>query len=302
LVEKIRRRARLESGTGLVLGIGDDCAVFRPRGARDDLLFTTDLLIEGVHFRVDTYRAEDAGHKALARGLSDIAAMGGEPRFCLVSLSVVPSTSDRWIDGFYRGLLRLASRYATALAGGDLARSSMLGCDIVVCGAVPRGRALRRDGARPGDAIYVSGRLGGSAFGLVSGKGAAWKRHLRPEPRIPLGSFLRQKLRATAAMDLSDGLSLDLRRMCLASGLAAEIEEPPRFPGATLEQALHGGEDYELLFTLSPRARPPDLFDGIALTRIGTMVKGRAGEVRLSGRRLKPLGYDHFRTTTPPEG
>src|SRR5205814_881640 len=108
-------------------------------------------------------------------------------RFCLVSLSVLPATPDRWIDGFYRGLLRLAGRFSTALAGGDLARSSMLGCDIVVCGAAPRGQALRRDGARAGDDIYVSGRLGGSALGLASGKGAPWKRHLRPEPRIALG-------------------------------------------------------------------------------------------------------------------
>jgi thiamine-monophosphate kinase len=286
---------RADSRGELVLGIGDDCAIFRPRGAHEDLLFTTDLLLHGVHFRTDTHRAEDVGHKALARGLSDIAAMGGEPRFCLVSLSVPSSTPPRWIDGFYRGLLRLAGGYAAPLAGGDLARSPMLGCDIVVCGAVPRGRALRRDGARAGDGIYVSGRLGGSALGLASGAGVAWKRHLRPEPRIALGRFLREELRATAAMDLSDGLSLDLRRMCLASGLAAEIDEPPRFRGATLPQALHGGEDYELLFTLGPRARPPAAFERVAITRIGTMRKGRAGEVRLHGSRLDPLGYDHFR-------
>jgi thiamine-monophosphate kinase len=297
LVESIRRRVKLNAYAELVLGIGDDCAIFHPRGAREDLLFTTDLLLEGVHFLADTHRAADAGHKALARGLSDIAAMGGEPRFCLVSLSVPASTPDPWIDGFYRGLLRLAERHSTALAGGDLARSPMLGCDIVVCGAVPHGRALRRDGAHAGDGIYVSGRLGGSALGLDTGSGAAWKRHLRPEPRLALGRFLREKLRATAAMDLSDGLSLDLRRLCLASGLAAQIDEPPRFPGATLAQALHGGEDYELLFTLPARARPPGSFAGIPLTRIGTMQKGRAGEVRLAGRRLEPLGYDHFKKT-----
>jgi len=297
LIDRIRRRVNLDAGSQLVVGIGDDCAVFRPPGAREDLLFTTDLLLAGVHFRAETHRAEDVGHKALARGLSDIAAMGGEPRFCLVSLSVPAPTSNRWIDGFYRGLLRLAARYSTILAGGDLARSPMLGGDIVVCGAVPRGQALRRAGARPGDHIYVSGRLGGSALGLASGEGAAWKRHLRPEPRIALGRFLREKLRATAAMDLSDGLSLDLRRLCLESGLAAEIDEPPRFRGASLEQALHGGEDYELLFTLGPRTRPHDAFEGIPLTRIGIMRKGRAGEVRLAGRPLEPLGYDHFRTS-----
>src|SRR5206468_1153353 len=152
----------------LVLGIGDDCAIFRPPGARDDLLFTTDLLIEDVHFRRETHRAAEIGHKALARGLSDIAAMGGDPRFCLVSLALAHWAAQDWIDGFYRGLLRLAKRYGCALAGGDLARAERLTCDIVVCGAVPKGRALRRDGARPGDAIFVSGKLGGSALGLES--------------------------------------------------------------------------------------------------------------------------------------
>jgi thiamine-monophosphate kinase len=159
---------------------------------------------------------------------------------------------------------------------------------------VPRDQALRRDGARTGDVIYVSGRLGGSALGLETQRGEAWKRHLRPQPRLELGRYLRQKLHATAAMDLSDGLSLDLHRLCLASAVAAEIEEPPRFRGASLEQALHGGEDYELLFTLGPRVRPPAQFDGLPLTRIGVVCKGRAGEVRLQGRPLKPLGYDHF--------
>ena len=161
VLEAIRQRAALAGRSPLVLGIGDDCAVFRPRGSPDDLLFTTDLLLEDVHFRRDTHRPEDVGHKALARGLSDIAAMGGEPRFCLVSLSLAPWADRRWLNGFYRGLLRLAKRYAAPLAGGDLARSAQLACDIVVCGAAPKGRALRRDGARPGDGIFVSGRLGG---------------------------------------------------------------------------------------------------------------------------------------------
>jgi thiamine-monophosphate kinase len=248
-----------------------------------------------VHFRRQTHRAVDVGHKAMARGLSDIAAMGGEPRFCLVSLALAPWADQRWLDGFYRGLLRLGARYGTALAGGDLARSAQLTCDIVVCGAVPKGRALRRDGARPGDGIFVSGRLGGSALGLETRRGTSWKRHRRPEPRIELGRYLRDTLRATACMDLSDGLSLDLRRLCLASGVAAEIEAPPRFPGATLEHALHGGEDYELLFTLGRGLQPPDTHAGLRLTRIGTVRKGRAGDVRLAGRRLEPLGYDHFR-------
>jgi thiamine-monophosphate kinase len=255
------------------------------------------MLIEGVHFRRETHGAGDVGWKALARGLSDIAAMGGEPRFCLLSLAVAPWVETRWLDGFYGGLLRLATRTRTPLMGGDLAHAEKVMCDIVVCGAVPRGTALRRDGARAGDAIYVSGALGASAMGLAKGSGRAWRRHLRPQPRLALGRFLRARLRATAAMDLSDGLSLDLHRLCLASGLSAEIGEPPRFPGATWEQALHGGEDYELLFTAPARARVPPDFEGVPLTRIGAMRQGHPGAVRLDGAPLAPLGYDHFRAT-----
>jgi thiamine-monophosphate kinase len=294
-IERIGRRVALPRAGGLVLGIGDDCAIFRPRGGSEDLLFTTDMLIEGAHFRRETHGARDVGWKALARGLSDIAAMGGEPRFCLLSLAVAPWVETRWLDGFYGGLLRLARRTRTPLLGGDLARAGKVMCDIVVCGAVPRGTALRRDGARAGDAIYVSGALGGSALGLSKGRGRAWRRHLRPQPRLALGRFLRTSLRATAAMDLSDGLSLDLRRLCLASGLSADILPPPRFPGATWEQALHGGEDYELLFTAPARARVPRDFEGVPLTRIGAMRKGRPGAVELDGAPLAPLGYDHFR-------
>jgi thiamine-monophosphate kinase len=295
LTERLRQRAQVPRGAGLVLGIGDDCAIFRPRGSGEDLLFTTDLLIEETHFRRRTHRAADVGWKALARGLSDIAAMGGEPRFCLVSLALAQWTDSRWVDGFYRGLLCLAEQSGAVLAGGDLSHSERVLCDIVVCGAVPRGEALRRDGARAGDRLYVSGALGGSALGLATGRGKAWRRHLRPEPRLALGRYARGDLQATAAMDLSDGLSLDLHRLCLASQLSAEIAMPPVYPGATLNQALHGGEDYELLFTAPPRARVPSEFDGVPLTRIGTMRKGPAGRVLLNGAPLAPLGYDHFR-------
>jgi thiamine-monophosphate kinase len=278
-----------------VLGIGDDCAIFRPRGSAEDLLFTTDMLIEETHFRRATHSAGDVGWKALARGLSDIAAMGGEPRFCLVSLALAQWTDARWVSGFYRGLLRLAAQSGAALAGGDLSHADRLMCDIVVCGAVPRGRALRRDGARAGDAIYVSGALGGSALGLAGGPAGALRRHLHPEPRLALGKLLGEKLHASAAMDLSDGLSLDLHRLCLASGLSAEISAPPIFRGASLEQALHGGEDYELLFTVPPRIAVPKKLAGVAIARIGTMRKGRAGAVSLNGAPLEPLGYDHLR-------
>jgi thiamine-monophosphate kinase len=292
LLDRIRKLAA-PRGPGILLGIGDDCAIFRPRGAAGDLLFTTDLFIEDVHFRRDTHRPADVGWKVLARGLSDIAAMGGEPRFCLLSLALAPWTGNRWIDAFYRGLLRLAARAGAPLVGGDLGHAEKLACDIVVCGSVPGGTALRRDGARPGDDIYVSGKLGGSALGLATGTGAAWIRHTRPEPRLALGRYLRIRAKATAAMDLSDGLSLDLHRLCLASGVAADIVAPPLFRGATLEQALHGGEDYELLFTVRPgRALPAT---PVPLTRIGVIRKGVPGAVNLNGSPLAPLGYDHLR-------
>jgi len=285
LVRRIQARVPPPGG-GVVLGIGDDCAVFRPAGAREDLLLTTDMLLEGVHFLREAHPAEAVGWRALARGLSDIAAMGGRPRFCLLSLALAPWADSRWVDAFYRGFLRLARREGVALAGGDLGHAARVMCDVVVCGAAPRGKWLRRDGARPGDGIYVSGPLGASALGLRTRRGAAWRRHLRPEPRLQLGRLLRTRWHATAAMDLSDGLSLDLHRLCLASGVAAALDEVPVFPGATREDALHGGEDYELLFTLPRPTR--------AFSRIGTIVKGRPGAVRLAGRPLPLRGYDHF--------
>jgi thiamine-monophosphate kinase len=217
--------------------------------------------------------------------------MGGSATFCLLSLAIAKWANHRWIDGFYRGLLA----HAVPLVGGDLARTGRVMADIVVAGSVPRGAALRRDGARAGDAIYVSGALGFSALGLATRRGRAWQRHKRPQPRLELGRFLRAKLHATAAMDLSDGLSLDLHRMATASGLRAEITMPPVFAGATREQALHGGEDYELLFTVPPRTRVPGAFAGLPLTRIGTMRRGNAGAVTLDGAPLPPLGYDHLR-------
>ena len=269
IVERIRRMARRT--VSIELGIGDDCAIFRPR-VGEDLLFTSDQMIEDVHF-LRSHAAASIGERALARSLSDIAAMGGEPRFCLVSLAV-PTKMEQWIDGFYRGLLHLARRTSTALAGGDLARSKKIYCDVMVCGSVPRGKALRRDGARVGDALYVSGRLGRS-----------WDRRIAP--RLALGRSLVG--RATSCIDLSDGLSLDLHRLCLASGVAAEIERVPVAPGSTVERALHGGEDYELLFTLPARTKVPR-----GTSRIGTIVRGKAGAIRFQGRPLAPRGWDHF--------
>ena len=270
IVEKIRRLR--ERGPGITLGIGDDCAIYRPL-PNEELLFTADQSVEGVHFLPDQ-PPSIIGHNALARSLSDIAAMGGDPRFCLVSLAAPPKRADKFIDAFYRGLMALARRTRTVLAGGDLAHSDKIYCDVMVCGSTARGKALRRSGARPGDLLYVSGRLGKPWGGRI-------------QPRLALGRALRGQ--ATSCMDLSDGLSLDLHRLCLASGVAAIVDRIPIVRGATLDRALHGGEDYELLFTLPPRKSPPR-----ATALIGSIVKGRAGVVRFQGQPLPPRGYDHF--------
>jgi len=255
-----------------VSGIGDDCAVFRPK-AGEDLLLKTDQLIEGVHFR-KTMRAEMIGARALARPLSDIAAAGGDPRCCLVALAIPRTTSERWILSFFRGLLSLGMKTGTMLMGGDLAHDDKVHCSIMVVGAVKRGKALTRSGAQPGDQLYVSGPLG-----------KPW--HQTIEPRLALGRKLSGK--ATACIDLSDGLSLDLHRLCKESRVAAQLEHVPVVRGASLERALHGGEDYELLFTLPPRTKPP-----AGVTLIGTILSGKPGMVWFEGKKLVPRGYDHF--------
>ena len=268
IVDRLRRLSL--PSANLTLGIGDDCAIYRPR-AGEELLFTTDQMIEGVHF-TRAQSAASIGERALARSLSDIAAMGGDPRFCLVALA---ASDTRWIEDFYRGLLRLAKRTNVTLAGGDLARDEKFHCDVMVCGSAPRGKALRRDGARAGDSIFVSGRLGN-----------LWDRRI--QPRLALGRSLRGL--ATSCIDLSDGLSLDLHRLCTASGVAAEIDRVPVTRGSTEERALHGGEDYELLFTLPEGKKAPR-----GVTLIGRVVRGVAGQVHFQGRPLEPRGYDHFR-------
>jgi thiamine-monophosphate kinase len=283
IVTSIRKLAEAaHHDPALLKGIGDDCAIFRPT-ARDDLVFTSDFLLEGRHFTRLTHSPADIGHKALARSLSDLAAMGAEPAFCLVSLAVPGDLTGSWIGRFYKGLLALAAKYKIALAGGDLARFTRIIADVICCGRVPRGKALLRSAARAGDALYVTGKLGKD-----------WRRNARPEPRIEAGLALR-RLGVRAAIDLSDGLSLDLRRLCLESQVSAEITaDIPLARGATLEAALHGGEDYELLFT-APRTRAiPARIDGLPITRIGFIAAGRPGRVLFDGLPLAPRGFDHF--------
>lgn len=284
----------------VIQSIGDDCAILRPR-AKQDLVFTCDFVLEGRHFARETHSAADIGYKALARSLSDIAAMGGEPVFFLVSLAVPFESRSAWIGGFYRGLLACAATYNIVLAGGDLARFGKIAADVTCCARVPRGKALLRSGAKSGDAIYVTGELGGAALGLATRRGKAWRRHLRPEPRIEAGILLR-RLGVSSAMDISDGLSSDLHRMCMASGAAADIDEKlPIAPGASIEQALHGGDDYELLFTAPKRLKVPERVVGVRVTRIGVITSGPPGLIRFQGARLLPGGYDHFDNAPPSQ-
>lgn len=292
LVKSIQKIARtIPQNKRLLEGIGDDCCIVRPN-VDEDLVFTTDFVIENRHFTLRTHSSADVGYKALARSLSDLAAMGAEPVFCLVSLAVPEGLASKWIAGFYRGLATLARRFRISLAGGDLAKAERVTADVMCCGRVPRGKALRRSTARPGDFVYLTGDLGGSALGLREKTGAAWLRHKRPEPRIDAGILLRSI--ASAAMDLSDGISLDLLRLSTASQVRAVIDAPlPLAKGATEEDGLHGGEDYELLFTAKPDIKVPAMLAGVRTTRIGLMERGKPG-VHYKGRPLPPHGFDHF--------
>ena len=294
IVNRIRKLSQTaRPGKAIVRGIGDDCAVLRPP-PKQDLVFTSDFCLEGRHFELDTHTPADIGHKALARSLSDLAAMGAEPVFCLVSLSVPARLTSGWIQRFYKGLLSLAAKYKITLAGGDLAHFDKVVGDVICCGKVPEGKAILRSGAKTGDGIYVTGTLGTSAQGLATHQGQAWRRHLRPEPRIEAGIALR-RLGISAGMDLSDGLSLDLHRLCLESKVSAEIDEDlPVARGASMQQALHGGDDYELLFTAPPNLKPPPRIGTLPITRIGLITPGSTGRVLFKGHLLKPRGFDHF--------
>src|SRR3569833_2723362 len=271
LIDRIRRRVRGSSTGAVTLGIGDDCALLRLKQG-EDVAVTTDLSIEGRHFLLDLHPPQAIGHRTLARGLSDLAAMSARPVAAFLSLGLPAKLAGRngskhsaWIARFLDGFLALANQHRTPLTGGDLAQSPVALADIVLIGAVPRGRALLRSGARAGDLLYVTGCLGGSASGLRrllqggrNGKGVV-AAHLWPEPRIAQGVWLRNRGAASAAIDISAGLSTDLHHLCEESGVAAEIDSAalPICPGASLEDALHGGEDYELLFTARRPARVP---------------------------------------------
>ena len=310
LIARIRSRER--PVPGVIAGIGDDCAILQiPAG--HEALVTTDFSLEGVHFRRQWHSPEVVGHRCLTRGLSDIAAMGGEPIAAFLSLALPKNLPQSWVDRFLQGFLKLAHAFQVSLAGGDTAESpDGVLADIVVIGSAPKGTAIRRSGAKPGDRIYVTGELGGSAAALellLSGRKLRprdFPQHFHPLPRIEVGRWLRGKKLASAMIDISDGMSTDLSHICEESGVGAEIlaDAIPRSvigkPAheVDLKFALHGGDDYELLFTAPPRKPVPPRIAGVRITQIGHVRRDKRillMDDQGAGFELKPQGWQHFR-------
>jgi thiamine-monophosphate kinase len=311
-------------------GIGDDAAIL-PSTAGKETVITTDLLVEDIDFRRTTAPPLLLGHKALAVSLSDVAAMGARPRWSLISIGVPDDVwQTEFVDQFYEGLAGLASRYDVRLIGGDTSRTpEQIVIDSIAVGECNVGQAVRRAGAQPGDQIFVTGSLGGAAAGLrLIERGAhlaeqkldnddsqkidhVLLRQLRPEPRVGWGIVLGEERLATSMIDLSDGLSSDLNHLCTASGGGAFIESSllpidqqvielcGRRALDPLQLALHGGEDFELLFTVRREdiARLPRRVDGVEITRIGEITKEADGVKISEGSRvweLNPGGWKHF--------
>lgn len=298
LIEDIRKRASAVRAKSVRVGIGDDCAVLRMRVGHETLL-TTDLFIEGIHFRREWQSAQAAGRLCLTRGLSDIAAMGASPVAAFLSLAIPKGTPQRWISGFIDGIITLGKEHGMPLAGGDTSASpDGIVADIVVVGSAPRGKALLRSGAKVGDFIYVTNSLGcGRAELRRLLAGTAKRRRYFPEPQLTAGQKLRKF--ASAMIDTSDGLSVDLAHLCNASKVSAvvEIERLPIAPSVTLEDALHGGEDYQLLLTAPPKMRVPLQIGAANIHRIGEIVSRKRDAVLISkgGKRspLPQLGWEH---------
>jgi len=327
LIKKIARALPSSSprsgGSGLRLGIGDDAAIIvQNRGI--DWVLSCDAFLEGVHFLADMHPADSVGYKALVRAASDLAAMGATPRLFLLTLALPSERTGKWLDEFLRGMGRAARSQGMRLAGGDTTKAESISISITVLGEVSAGKAVRRSGARPGDIIYVSGKLGRAQLGLeLMQRGAGGQMrfaevvrpHLYPHIRVELGRWLAERRIASAMMDLSDGLSTDLERLTSASRVGGRIyaERIPHVtipaglgkfvPGInpdSLHLALHGGEDYELLFTVSAHkvrqlSRAPEFRE---LTAIGEITGDkRIALVRPDGK-AKPLasqGWDPFR-------
>ncbi|HZS43497.1 MAG TPA: thiamine-phosphate kinase [Blastocatellia bacterium] len=322
LIKKIKDRAYRNS-ENLTKGIGDDCAIIRQSDGLDSLI-SCDLLVEDVHFKLGYTPARSLGHKTLAVSLSDMAAMGGRPRFCTLSLAIPDHINDKFLNEFFDGFFALADRYEVTLIGGDTSRSpDKFVIDLNIIGECPSGAAIRRDGAKAGDLIFVTGSLGASAVGLIllergylpvekspnrieTLMNRAVQAHLEPDPRVEIGLRLLELGIATSMIDLSDGLSSDLNHICEESRVGARIyadkipisdtAEATKEDGLSL--ALNGGEDYELLFTVNPQSQNliSNLDKDVRLTLIGEITNG--SDVLLNtfhrSEALLPGGYEHF--------
>jgi thiamine-monophosphate kinase len=303
----------------VTLGIGDDAALFLPKPGNETIL-TCDWFLEGTHFLREKHPPDAVGWKCLARAVSDVAAMGGTPRGFLLSLALPETHTGRWLDRFLGGLLRASHKFQCPLAGGDTTRRNEILINVTVVGEVRAGYAVLRSGARADDILYVSGRLGEAELGLQimrrskgapSRKNPLTRKHLYPVPRLAIGQWLVETGLATALIDLSDGLSSDLSRLCVASGVGALLEggkipqvQIPladlKYGGDPLQFALHGGDDYELLFTVPPRKIKflPKIFQGVRLTAIGRITRERKLLLCEENGRVipfKPRGWDPFR-------
>ncbi len=300
--------------TRVLHGIGDDCAVLEiPSGY--ETLVTTDLSLEGVHFRREWHPADSCGHRCLTRGLSDIAAMGGQAVAAFLSLAVPEDTPTRWIEQYMEGLLRLARKHGVQLAGGDTAQSPQgagVLADISILGTVPSGQAILRSGAKPHDRIYVTGELGAPSSLLEEMfanptrkfRPSAYPAHFYPQPQLAVAKYLREHQLASAMIDISDGLSIDLRHICENSGVGAVIHANA-VPIATLgrhevdlRHALHGGDEYQLLFTAPQGHRVPNTINKVPVTLIGYITED-VGEVLLDHdngfvTELEAGGWQHF--------
>jgi thiamine-monophosphate kinase len=326
LVQRIVKALAFSSSHRLPLGAGDDAALLTPRPGYQ-IILTSDWFLEGRHFLPSKHPADSIGWKCLARAISDVAAMGGQPRCFLLNValpdafaSATKSGASRWLHEFLSGLRIAARRFACPAAGGDTTQASKISISITVIGEVRISRAVLRSGAQPGDRIFVSGSLGQAELGLrllrcgpriARANDPALQKHLYPQPRLALGKWLADQKLATAMMDLSDGLSNDLPRLCAASGVGARIAAAaipsPRLPSSAaklrfdpLDLALNGGDDYELLFAVRPNklSRIPRSHSGIPLTPIGEIVRGRGLRLRLPNGRETALiagGWDPFR-------
>ncbi len=333
--------ARIEALVGpapedVVVGIGDDTAALRPKKGTL-LLVTTDALVEDVHFRRSTSTPQDVGWKALAINASDIAAMGGRPRHAVISLMLPAGLESSWVEGLYEGLLEMAAEADVSIVGGNLAQAPAAIVDVTLLGEVAPRRLLRRSGARPGDLLAVTGTLGRAAAGLLAlerGRSGgrrgvdaraqeaereavarAIRSQQRPTPRLAEGRVLAATRAVRAMIDLSDGLALDLWRLCEAGGVGVRLEADnlPVDPAVgyalrgtreePLAVAMAGGEDYELLFAVAPLDAPRVLGrledeTGTRATVIGTFEERRAGRRVVTAGRSEPLrpgGWVHFR-------